>query len=521
MGQATEANAKSRTLALRVRCRAFLLAILAWSVVLPTARGQAIPEAGPFVPELAAFDDAMRTVMTDQNISAGVAGIMRGGKLVYRRSFGWDDAASTVPIEENATMRIASVTKPLTAATIRNLIADGHIGLHQRVFSLDEPGTGILDHTPFGNDFDPRLKDITVNHLLQHRGGWDRDMVGDWSYAERTIASDMGVASPPGRDATLNWVLGNDQGLQFNPGSRSAYSNIGYMVLGMIAEEVTGLPHIEAMHQEVFRPMGVPDPMIQHGRTFAVDQDPREPHYMSSTTSTNVFWNSGNGQPQLVSRPYGGWHHEARIGQGAVVADPIALLEFMQDYTIAGNNIGATRPGAGNWSLAHTGGFEGTSVIAMQRGDGTDYVIMFNKAGTVDDASSLFASLISSGTIDWPTLDIRELEIGVPGDLTGDGEITAADIDTFIANWRMNTSHLYISDRYRAGDMNFDGIVDLDDVALMRDAIKSSGLEFSFAQSVPEPATLTIAFAMLLTASVRPRRQPTRWRSFFGDGLLL
>jgi CubicO group peptidase (beta-lactamase class C family) len=490
-----------------------ILALLAASVLSGEAFGQALPEAGPLVPELTAFDDAMRTVMTEQNISAGVAGIMRDGKLIYRRAFGWDDAARTVPIEENATMRIASVTKPLTAATIRNLIADGHIGLHQRVFSLDEPGTGILDHQPFGGSYDPRLKDITVNNLLQHRGGWDRDIVGDWTYAERTIASDMGVASPPGRDATLNWILGNDQGLQFNPGSRSAYSNIGYMVLGMIAEEVTGLPHLEAMHEEVFRPMGVPDHMIQHGRTFAADQDPREPHYMSSSTSTNVFWNSGNGQPQLVSRPYGGWHHEARIGQGAIVADPIALLEYMQEYTIAGSNIGAPRPSAGNWALAHTGGFEGTSVIAMQRGDGTNYVIMFNKAGTEGDASSLFASLISSGTIDWPTLDIRELEIGVPGDLTGDDQITALDVDTFIANWQKNTSHLYISDRYRQGDLNFDGIVDLDDVALMRDAIKSSGLEFGFAQSVPESNTLTIGIVMLALSMFRPRHRPTRRRT--------
>ncbi|WP_442484149.1 serine hydrolase [Aeoliella sp. SH292] len=520
MCQAEEADSIPNTLAPPARCWAWILVVLVGSILLSPARGQALPEAGPLVSELTAFDDAMRTVMTEQNISAGVAAIMRNGNLIYRRAFGWDDAARTVPIEENATMRIASVTKPLTAATIRNLIADGHIGLHQRVFSLDEPGTGILDHTPFGNDFDPRLKDITVNHLLQHRGGWDREMVGDWTYAERTIASDMGVASPPGREATLNWILGNDQGLQFSPGSRSAYSNIGYMVLGLIAEEVTGLPHIEAMHQEVFRPMGVPDHMIQHGRTFAADQDPREPHYMSSTTSTNVFWNSGNGQPQLVSRPYGGWHHEARIGQGAIVADPIALLEYMQVYTIAGSNIGAPRPGPGNWSLAHTGGFEGTSVIAMQRGDGTDYVIMFNKAGTEGDASSLFSSLISGGTIDWPTLDIRELDIDVPGDLTGDGEITAADIDTFIANWRMNTSDLYISDRYRAGDMNFDGIVDLDDVALMREAIKTSGLEFSFAQSVPELSSLVLASMLLVLCAVRPSRRPTRRRTFFGDGLL-
>src|SRR5690606_25327111 len=176
-------------------CRHCLRGATLWGMLLAgmlcsgEVLGQTLPEAGPLVPELTAFDDAMRSVMAQHNISAGVAGIMRDGKLVYRRAFGWDNAARTVPIQEDVIMRLASVTKPLTAATIRNLISDGHIDLNQRVFSLDEPGSGILDHQPFGSSFDPRLKDITVNLLLQHRGGWDRGEVGDWTYNERTIAN--------------------------------------------------------------------------------------------------------------------------------------------------------------------------------------------------------------------------------------------------------------------------------------------------------------------------------------------
>src|SRR5690606_15865820 len=229
---------------------------------------------------------------------------------------------------------------------------------------------------PFGTA-DPRVNDITVTHLLRHQGGWDRDIAGDHTYRERTIAADMGLSSPPGRDATMSWILGKP--LQFTPGTDSAYSNIGYMALGMISEKLTGKDHIDVIRERVFARIGVEPDQIIHGRTFAADQDPREPYYDSTTTSTNVFWPT-HSSTRYVRRPYGGWDQEARIGQGAVVASPLAILEFLDNYQVAGNNIGGPRPAPGSWRWSHSGGFAGTSTMATQRGDGINFVIMFNKS---------------------------------------------------------------------------------------------------------------------------------------------
>ena len=90
-----------------------------------------------------------------------------------------------------------------------------------------------------------------MNHLLQHTGGWDRDAPGidDLTYKERTIASQMGVPSPPGRDLTLNWILGEP--LHHDPGTTYAYSNIGYMALGMIVEKYSGKKHIDFLREDV------------------------------------------------------------------------------------------------------------------------------------------------------------------------------------------------------------------------------------------------------------------------------
>lgn len=464
------------------------------------SQGQNFPTAGLLVPELTAFDDAMRQTMTQHNIRAGVAGIMRDGKLIYRRAFGWDDSARTVPIQKDVTMRIASVTKPLTAAVIRNLIDQGHISLNQRVFSLDEPGSGILDHLPFEGAYDPRLKDVTVQHLLQHRGGWNRDQVGDWTYDEREIANDMDLPSPPGRDATLQWILGHDQGLQHNPGSTYSYSNIGFMVLGMIAEKITGQPHIENLREEVFRPMQIPDHMINQGRTFAANQDPREPYYEAGF-GFSVF----PGSSLLSNSAYGSWDHEARIGQGGVVADPVAILEYMQHYIISGDSIGLPTPATGGSTRSHSGSLSGTSTVAVQRSDNIDYVIFFNKSDTVGTAQSLFNNIITSGTIQWPTTDIRTLEIDVPGDLTGDGQVNSLDVNAFLSKWRGDTSNLYISDRYRQGDLNFDGVVNLDDAWLMRLALKqaNSPLTLNLPTSAPEPGSVAILGSILVVAMAR------------------
>ncbi|MDY7109153.1 MAG: DUF3541 domain-containing protein, partial [Planctomycetota bacterium] len=71
-----------------------------------------LPIGGDPVPELAAFDRAMTAYMEANDISAGLLGVMKDGKIILERSYGWKDAGRTEPLEPDAVMRIASVTKP-------------------------------------------------------------------------------------------------------------------------------------------------------------------------------------------------------------------------------------------------------------------------------------------------------------------------------------------------------------------------------------------------------------------------
>ncbi|MCH2173405.1 beta-lactamase family protein [Myxococcota bacterium] len=342
--------------------------------VMAARADSALPISGAAVPELTAFDDAMTHFMESKGIQAGLLGVMKNGWVVLERGYGWNDAAHSQPLSENAMMRIASLTKPITASAIRKLAAEDAFSLDDFIFDLGQPGGGLLEITPFLALGDPRLADVTVRHCLDHRGGWDSSLVGDLTYKEIQIATEMRVTHPPGRANTASWILGEP--LQHNPGDVYAYSNLGYMLLGLVIEQFSEMGYMDYVHQEVFGPLSVDLLDIELGRTFVSDLNPREPWYQYTGSCTSVFDPS-----TTVNCPHGGWDHEARVSQGRVIASTRPLLHFLETYYISGPDIGAQRTGTEpvTWKRNHTGSFRGTNALARQRGDGVNYVVLFNE----------------------------------------------------------------------------------------------------------------------------------------------
>ena len=341
--------------------------------------------------------------METQNIKAGVLGVMKGGRLVYDKSFGWQDEAQEITLPQGTMMRLASVTKPITAAAVRELIDSELVDLDDFVFDLGQPEGGILTLMPFPSLGDSLLKKITVQHLLQHRGGWDRDLAGDLTFKEIVIADAMNVPSPPGRTNTIRYILG--QPLQFSPGTKTAYANIGYLVLGLIVEEASGEDFLSYVTTTLFEPLGVPNSELIQGRTFPADRSPREPWYDSDTMSQNVF--DPNGPP--VEIPNGGWDVESRISSGGLVGSVRSIVEFLDVYQTAGDGIGTRRRGAegSGWRWYHTGSLPGTNTLARQRGDGINYAVLFNKRPTAGESHSSqirskIDAILDSEFLCWP-----------------------------------------------------------------------------------------------------------------------
>ncbi|MBL8878660.1 MAG: beta-lactamase family protein, partial [Phycisphaerales bacterium] len=158
--------------------------------------------SGRYIPELSWADITMLNFMTEHGISGGLLGIMKDGCVVYQRGFGWMDNDQNITMPENALVRIASCTKPITAAAIQKLAAEGAFGpdgIDRLAFNLGQSNPGVLNINPWPSLGDSRMRNITIRHLLLHQGGWDRDPdvgPGDVTYMECTIASDMGINSP-------------------------------------------------------------------------------------------------------------------------------------------------------------------------------------------------------------------------------------------------------------------------------------------------------------------------------------
>lgn len=160
---------------------------------------------------------------------------LQGGVIAYGKSadqppfifaFGFADNAAGRKVIETDRFKIASLTKPITAEAIVRM---SDLGL----VDLDRP---IADYfAEVLTAVDPRMADVTVRHLLQHRAGWDAAEAFEPFLMTRGDVG-AGSASISGPDVTCESVAEAmlKFPLQFSPGSKFVYSNVGYCWLGMI-----------------------------------------------------------------------------------------------------------------------------------------------------------------------------------------------------------------------------------------------------------------------------------------------
>lgn len=143
---------------------------------------------------------------------------------------GWKDGIfGDLPVEPSSRFRFASSTKTVTAIAILDLV-------NQNKLSLD---TSIVDLLALPGPFkDPRIKDITIRHLLSHKAGWDRKLAQDVMF--------MRNVKPwcPYKPEQLMQTS-----LMYEPGQTTAYSNLGYCLLGLAIEAVENMPYRDFMAQ--------------------------------------------------------------------------------------------------------------------------------------------------------------------------------------------------------------------------------------------------------------------------------
>jgi len=247
------------------------LSIAAIMVATSVAAQRLWTATGQEVPEFAAVDDMIHNQMMMHDISASSVAITKDGRLVYARGYTWD-RPDVEPVQPTSLFRTGSIAKSITSIAIHQLIEDGLLSYDTRVAEA----LGL--EPPPGRTADPWLDLVTVDHLLTHTVGWDKydGGIDPMVFRDWWVALSLGVLPPPTRHEIATFMTGEP--FQFYPGTRWAYCNFGYLLLQMLAEQITGVDFPEYVHDKVLRPVGVGRARMAH--TPRSDLAPTERDYV-------------------------------------------------------------------------------------------------------------------------------------------------------------------------------------------------------------------------------------------------
>jgi len=371
-------------------------------------------------PQAAALDSYIERFMRRWEIKGGSLAIMKDGRLIYSKGYGWADEEKGIPMSPGHIMRIASLSKLITATAIMQLCERRVLSLEDRVFG----DGGILDCPQFSRIRDKRARSITVEHLLRHEAGFTMHR-GDPMFTTRSIIIREGLDTVPDMDRIIEYALGDRLG--YTPGTGFRYSNLGYLILTKIVEVCSGMDYEEYCQENILHPAGCYD--MHLARNLYEDRYPNEVRYYETHEAEPVpaFDNSGD----TLWRSYGGSNIEGLLGAGAWVASPAEFVRFTAsidgdpsvpdvispesvrmmtaDPDHPYRPIGWVRAGEhSDWS--RTGTLAGTSALVKRQSNG--YIWMF-ATNTSSWKGSRFTRDIdrmyrtaSSRIAEWPARDL-------------------------------------------------------------------------------------------------------------------
>lgn len=362
-----------------------------------------VPTTGKPDPSFASFDLVMTSFLKQQQLPGGSLAVARNGKLVYARGFGYADLEKKEAVEPAALFRIASVSKTLTAVAILQLVEHNKLKLNDRVFEV----LGLKEPSDPRVSFDERWKRVTILHLLQHTGGWNRERTFDPMFRSALIVKELGGPAPIGPDAIIHYMLRRP--LDFDPGNEYAYSNFGYCLLGRVIEKASGEGYETYVCKEVLVPLGITS--MKLGKTLPEERVAGEVKYYSSAKAPAVL---GSHPGELVPLPYGAFNLETLDAHGGWLGSAADLARFGSAFNhpakckILGEKSikdmfarpegapGQAAPGRlsaayygcgwyvrpvgryGQFNTWHTGTLPGTSALLVRRADGLTWAVLFN-----------------------------------------------------------------------------------------------------------------------------------------------
>lgn len=349
--------------------------------------------------------------------------ISKDGKVVYAKGYGFSNREDSILMQPYNAMRIASVSKLITAIAVIKLVEEGKLSLHQKVFGKH----GILNDSSYLEYKDKRMGNVTVYHLLNHSGGWTARW-GDPMFMPHAIARQMKYELPISMKDIIHFM--QKKRMHFNPGIGSVYSNFGYGILGEIVTKVSGMSYEQYIKSHILNPLGVYDMSIGYS-----DKNKRlknEVFYYEADSSYIAFdYRTKERDSVMVRRAYGGTDIQTLGSAGGWVASAIDLIKII--LTVDGYNtvpdiisemmldtmvtcekgfdpLGWRYVIDDNWYRSGT--LAATSAMVARLSNGICYVVLLNSANhRGPDLATLLRlnmDILVKQIKNWPDVDLLE-----------------------------------------------------------------------------------------------------------------
>jgi CubicO group peptidase (beta-lactamase class C family) len=328
--------------------------------------------------------DAFLRKLAEADGFSGAVLLAKDGRVLFEKAYGEANKDFGTPNRADTKFNLGSMNKMFTAVAVAQLAEAGKL-------SFEDPLARFLPDFP---DKESAAK-IRLKHLLTHTSG-----LGSYFSNERFAEGSRE------RFRTVDdfMELAKGEKLAFEPGTKSQYSNTGFLVLGKVIERVTGQTYFDYVREHVFKPAGMTNTdsyeLDMVNRNLAVG-------YQKEYTDEGVRFRNNIFQHVIRGGPAGGGYStvgdllrfSTALRSGKLLGDAYvktlltAKPELNSRYYGYGFSVSHERPLAG-----HSGGFAGISAnLAMFLDSGYTGVVLSNYGSAADRAVVKIQQLVTAG----------------------------------------------------------------------------------------------------------------------------
>lgn len=350
--------------------------------------------------ERAEVDQIVQKALRDTHVASASIAIVKDDQLVYAKAYGQAQLKPALKATPAMRYAIGSISKQFTATALLLLAQDGKL-------SLDDHVSRFLPDVPHGAE-------VTLRQLLSHTSGY-RDF-----WPQDYVMKPMQQAVDP-KALVQEWA---GKPLDFAPGTRWEYSNTNYVIAGLVAEKVSGVPLFQFLSQRVFAPLGIKT-------AFDVDQHPLPPGnpkgYMHHALGPERLappegkgWMAGAGELAMTAEDLARW--DRSLIEGSVLKP--ASYQALETEVLLANGRG-TNYGLGvdvgafdnHREISHTGEVAGFTALNAVFPDDRAAVVVLNNNDAADSTNQQIAKklyrMVLEGSAPEVTAQAKKIFLGL------------------------------------------------------------------------------------------------------------